>query len=290
MRTQRAHSDNRSGVEVLSAPRPVEVAGGWPAAFLRPQGMACHAALGPLVLVAGRHSVRVLHAGGALGAHAAPVQLALDACLASWPSLKARGLGDLSVECAAPPGAAEGRCAALLLAADGERALRCPLSGNASLREAPSWMELPGGPWRALASAGPGAVWALRAGRAGAPPEEAFVALLQPGPGSAGTLRPTQDLPLDPGAQGVARLSALGETALLGLSRAGHVVAWDLLSGASRALRLPGSDRQGGAGEWTALCTWRESLLLAGDGAVGDSASPGLWEVPLPPAVISILA
>jgi len=126
--------------------------GPWPHAFFKPAGLACHPALGQVVLVAEAFAVHWLN----LSPHAKGVsQGVLMDCLARAPDFVSRGIGGLSVECSH-----EGvECFALLLGATGKNALRCNLesASNGTL------LTLHGGPWRSLTATGNGRqLWALR--------------------------------------------------------------------------------------------------------------------------------
>jgi len=126
--------------------------GPWPHAFFKPAGLACHPALGQVMLVAEAFAVHWLNLSPP--AKGVSQDVLLD-CLAWAPGFMSRGIRGLSVECS-PEGV---ECFALLLGATGKNALRCNLqsASNGTL------LTLHGGPWRSLAATRNGRhLWALR--------------------------------------------------------------------------------------------------------------------------------
>eukprot|EP00929_Paragymnodinium_shiwhaense_P033730 TRINITY_DN18467_c0_g1_i1.p1 TRINITY_DN18467_c0_g1~~TRINITY_DN18467_c0_g1_i1.p1 ORF type:complete len:1078 (-),score=243.48 TRINITY_DN18467_c0_g1_i1:101-3334(-) len=151
-------------------------AGPWPHAFFNPKAIACHPALGSVVLVAETYAVYAVNLGDPAlrtqerrPAGDIEVKTVLTDCLSQAPEFQARGFRDISLECEEPPEAEQGllsrpRCVASLLAEGGHEMLRCPLrledldpaneativAGNTSA----SASQLHGGPWSALAADG----------------------------------------------------------------------------------------------------------------------------------------
>lgn len=263
----------------------------WPHPFMRPVGLACHAAYGDTMMLAERYAVHEL----TLGAGFAPVTVArsraIAACLNAVPGAQGRGIAGIDIQCLEPGG----NCTALVLSADGRSALQCALESPAlsvprATRRSSRPLALPGGVWRAAAHASGTATTGSAVWAAGA---EAVVLLAPPVGRPAGPLAPRLELARGVEAANITQLVELRGRVLLGLGADGILRAWPLAGGQPIFWQLQGNVRWGGG-----LCLTTDEaapyLYLAGltagdDRAVTKAARPGLWRTALPAELTRLL-
>lgn len=265
-----------------AAARPELVySGTWPHAFFTPRALACHPAFGPRLLLAETFGVHelLLDGGGAGlddGAAGQVLQPALADCLSNSSDFHMRGIRSISLKCEV-----DGSCAAILLAAAGQEALRCHLvrqgvawvaAGLEETRAGPSPMH--GGVWRSLSSASDdmddGSVWALG--------DDAIVHLRPRSGGAIGELVPNFDLPHDFGDE--LEHVHVTRAAVVGLHPGGRLYAWPFLGGEVKAWQLPTTS------QWLGFCAIERSLYLAGWSKADGSVA--VWRTTLPGELYSI--
>lgn len=239
----------------------------WPHRFPSPVGLACSPQLGAVAFMAERYRVQEIRIErGHVALQRSNLTSALERCSKAAGRIWHGGLADVGLDCSSWD--AGRSCSVVMLAAKGQQAVRCPLEADGE----PSSLELLGGPWRALAPASAGQLWALGDGRA--------PALLGPAAGDAGRLRPQLDL-LEGVATDIVALHVLRNETLLCLESSGRLHAMPLAGGPVHSWSLP--EAEGTA--WTGVCATGEQLLFACRSTGGAGS---VWQMALPPELRSL--
>uniref|UniRef100_A0A7S4VAC7 Uncharacterized protein n=1 Tax=Alexandrium monilatum TaxID=311494 RepID=A0A7S4VAC7_9DINO len=257
--------DAALGLEVVET-------GPLPHPFLRPTGLTCHPALGPVMFLSEKYDVHELHLGRRGDRFWRP---ALRGCLEEHAAFAADGIRGVQLECS-PLGLPGSGCAMLLLGANGSSALRCSLgphspaggsgernlTGSSASQASAHWL-LHGGPWRSLVTSSGGAMWALG---------EASLVQMQLRLGFQDELVPQLVLPHEV-PRGVETLHLLGSGTVVGLESGRRLHAWGRDGGPPKSWRLPATH------QWSGLCADNRSLYLLSTATTDGSVV--LWRTDL---------